>query len=150
MTTSTYHRRIWDTSCVLNTMRCTSCELQYVDSWDNSQLPRNQQEFENGRALVDDELCLKPLYGRVNAPGPTFIKPDQFDPWIKDQLRYALLSTILSLHLTNFVSRGRACPSHVTQNLVTVGEKLLPGEGFYLILDPSIKLIWFDKSGAWG
>ena len=63
-------------------------------------------------------------------PGPSFIKPDQLDPWIKDQLINALLSTILSLQLPNFVSCGRACPSHRTQNLVTVGTKLLTGEWF--------------------
>ena len=60
--------------------------------------------------------------------GPSFIKPDQLDPWIKDQLGNALLSTILTLQLRNFVSCGRACPSHMTQNLVTVGTKLLKGE----------------------
>ena len=45
------------------------------------------------------------------SPGPTFIKPDQFDPWIKDQIRNAPLSTMLSLQLPIFVSCGRACPS---------------------------------------
>ena len=67
-------------------------------------------------------------------PGSAFIKRDQLDPWIKDQLRNALLSTILSLQLPNFVSCGRACPSHMTQNLVTVGVKLLIGECF--LFDP--------------
>ena len=62
--------------------------------------------------------------------GPSFIKPDQLDPRIKDQLRNALLSIILSLQLPNFVSCGRACPSHMTQNLVTVGAKLWTGEWF--------------------
>ena len=62
--------------------------------------------------------------------GSAFIKRDQLDPWIKDQLRNALLSTVLSLQLPNFVSCGRACPSHMTQNLVTVGTKLLIGECF--------------------
>ena len=56
--------------------------------------------------------------------GSAFIKPDQRNPWIKDQLGNALLSTILHLQLPNFVSCGRACPSHMTQNLVTVGAKL--------------------------
>ena len=60
--------------------------------------------------------------------GPSFIKPDQLDPWIKDQPRNALLSTILSLQLPNFVSCGRACPSHRTKNLVTVGTKFVTGE----------------------
>ena len=57
-------------------------------------------------------------------PGPTFIKPDQRNPWIKDQLWNDLLSTILHLQLPNFVSCGRDKPSHMTQNLVTVGVKL--------------------------
>ena len=60
--------------------------------------------------------------------GSAFIKPDQLDPWIKDQLEKALLSTISPVQLRNFVSCGRACPSHMTQNLVTVGVKLLIGE----------------------
>ena len=33
--------------------------------------------------------------------GPTLIKPDQFDPWIKDQLGNALLPPILPLQLQN-------------------------------------------------
>ena len=61
---------------------------------------------------------------RYAAPGPTFIKPDQRNPWIKDQLWNDLLSTILHLQLPNFVSCGRDKPSHMTQNLVTVGVKL--------------------------
>ena len=52
------------------------------------------------------------------------IKPDQRNPWIKDQLWNNLLSTILHLQLPNFVSCGRDKPSHMTQNLVTVGVKL--------------------------
>ena len=63
-------------------------------------------------------------------PGSAFIKRDQLDPWIKDQLRSALLSTISPLQLPNFVS----CPSHMTQNLVTVGVKLLIEEWF--LFDP--------------
>ena len=57
------------------------------------------------------------------SPGSAFIKPDQLDPWIKDQLGNTLLSTILHLQLPNFVSCGRDKPSHMTQNLVTVGAK---------------------------
>ena len=56
--------------------------------------------------------------------GSAFIKPDQRNPWIKDQLGNALLSTILHLQLPNFVSFGKACPSHMTQTLVIVGAKL--------------------------
>ena len=56
-----------------------------------------------------------------NGPGPTFIKPDQLDPWIKDQMKITLLSTVSPLQLPNFVSCGRDKPSHMKQNLVTVG-----------------------------
>ena len=65
--------------------------------------------------------CFKPL---SSPPGSVFIKPDQLDPWIKDQIGNTLLSTILHLQLPNFVSCGRDKPSHMTQNLVTVGVKL--------------------------
>ena len=69
--------------------------------------------------------------------------------WIKDQIKIILLSTISPLQLLNFVSCGRDKPSHMTQNLITVGAKLWTAERSYLILDPWIKLIWFDKSRAW-
>ena len=76
--------------------------------------------------------------------GSAFIKPDQLDPWIKDQLENALLSTISPVQLQNFVSCGRACPSHMTQNFVTVGMKLLIGEWF--LFDPwsmdQADLVW--------
>ena len=68
------------------------------------------------------------------SPGPTFIKPDQRNPWIKDQIKITLLPTISHLLLPNFVSCGRACPSHMTQNLVTVGAKLWTADRF--IIDP--------------
>ena len=64
------------------------------------------------------------------APCPTFIKPDQLDPWIKDQIKIILLLTISHLQLPSFVACGRACPSHMTQNLVTVGAKLWTAEHF--------------------
>ena len=67
---------------------------------------------------------LKKLTIPETGPGSAFIKPDQHNPWIKDQLGNALLSTILHLQLPNFVSCGRDKPSHMTQNLVTVGAKL--------------------------
>ena len=66
--------------------------------------------------------------------GPTFIKADQLDPWIKDQIKITLLPTISHLLLPNFVSCGRACPSHMTQNLVTVGAKLWTADCF--LVDP--------------
>ena len=75
-----------------------------------------------------------PYITDVTAPGPTFIKPDQLDPWIKDQITITLLPTISHLLLPNFVSCGRACPSHMTQNLVTVGAKLWTADRF--LVDP--------------
>ena len=66
----------------------------------------------------------------ITYPGSAFIKPDQLDLWIKDQIKITLLPTILHLQLPNFVPCGRACPSHMTQNLVTVGAKLWTAERF--------------------
>ena len=74
------------------------------------------------------------FYTRRRSPGPTFIKPDQLDPWINDQIKITLLPTISHLLLPNFVSCGRACPSHMTQNLVTVGAKLWTADCF--LVDP--------------
>ena len=71
---------------------------------------------------------------RPSCPGSAFIKPDQRNPWIKDQIKITLLPTISHLLLPNFVSCGRACPSHMTQNLVTVGAKLWTADRF--IVDP--------------
>ena len=76
-----------------------------------------------------DELLPNPYQA-----GPTFIKPDQLDPWIKDQVKMTLLSTISPLQLPNFVSCGRDKPSHMTQNLVTIGAKLWRTERF--LVDP--------------
>ena len=58
---------------------------------------------------------------RILCQGSAFIKPDQLDPGIKDQIKITLLPTISHLQLLNFVSCGRVCPSHMTQNLVTIG-----------------------------
>ena len=44
---------------------------------------------------------------------PYFNQPDQLDPKIKDQPKIFVLFRILPLQLRNFVSCGRACPSHV-------------------------------------
>ena len=74
----------------------------------------------------------------------TFIKSDQLDPWIKDQIKTTLLSTIAPLQLPNFVSCERDKPSHMTQNLVTVGTKLWTAERF--LVDPwsmdQADLVW--------
>ena len=77
-------------------------------------------------------------------PGSAFIKRDQPDPWIKDQIKTILLSTISPLQLPNFVSCGRDKPSHMTQSLVTVGTKLWTAERF--LVDPwsmdQADLVW--------
>ena len=70
----------------------------------------------------------------ITRPGSAFIKPDQLDPSIKVQIEIILLPTISHLPLPNFVSCGRACPSHMRQILVTVGAKLWTAERF--LLDP--------------
>ena len=76
--------------------------------------------------------------------GSAFIKRDQPDPWIKDQIKTILLSTMSPLQLPNFVSCGRDKPSHMTQNLVTVGTKLWTAERF--LVDPwsmdQADLVW--------
>ena len=91
----------------------------------------NKFQLKRGNPNITRSKDTIEIIHNVNTyPGPSFIKPDQLDPRIKDQLRNALLSTILSLQLPNFVSCGRACPSHMTQNLVTVGAKLWTGEWF--------------------
>ena len=74
--------------------------------------------------------------GYIVSSGSAFIKPDQYNPWIKDQIKITIVPTISHLQLPNFVSCGRACPSHMTQNLVTVGAKLWTAERF--LVDP-----WF-------
>ena len=70
----------------------------------------------------------------LSSSGSAFIKPDQYNPWIKDQIKITIVPTISHLQLPNFVSCGRACPSHMTQNLVTVGAKLWTAERF--LVDP--------------
>ena len=80
------------------------------------------------------DVCNIGLLSRLCKPGSAFIKPDQLYPWIKDQIKTTLLSTISHLQLPNFVSCGRACPSHMTHKLVTVGAKLWTAECF--LIDP--------------
>ena len=83
--------------------------------------------------VLGKQSCLV-LCSARHCPGSAFIKPDQLDPWIKDQIKITLLPTISHLQLPNFVSCGRACPSHTTQNVVTVGAKLWTAERF--LVDP--------------
>ena len=83
-------------------------------------------------------------FNKDHHPGSTFIKPDQPDPWIKDQIKIILPSTISHLQLPNFVSCGRDKPSHMTQNFVTVVAKLWTAERF--LIDPwsmdQADLVW--------
>ena len=83
---------------------------------------------------IKTEGCYDANFIVIGSPGSAFIKPDQRNPWIKDQIKITLLPTISHLLLPNFVSCGRACPSHMTQNLVTVGAKLWTADRF--IVDP--------------
>ena len=80
----------------------------------------------------------------VTEPGSALIKRDQPDPWIKDQIKIILLSTISPLQLPNFVSCGRDKPSHMTQNFVTARAKLWTAERF--LVDPwsmdQADLVW--------
>ena len=82
----------------------------------------------HARGRTNNQSCFH------HRPGSAFIKRDQPDPCIKDQIKTILLSTISPLQLPNFVSCGRDKPSHMTQNLVTVGTKLWTAERF--LVDP--------------
>ena len=44
--------------------------------------------------LFKSERTGELLYYATVSPGSAFIKPDQFDPWIKDQVKITLLSTV--------------------------------------------------------
>ena len=71
--------------------------------------------------LTGDNPSHEPMKAQLTviyeSPGPTFIKPDQLDPWIKDQIKNTLLPTILHLLLPNFgncrckIVDSRAFPS---------------------------------------
>ena len=106
-----------------------------------SNIGKMQFDFMPGRstaATIDIVLqlhvkCITDLL-HFHRTGSAFIKPDQRNPWIKDQIKITLLPMISHLLLPNFVSCGRACPSHMTQNLVTVGAKLWTADRF--IVDP--------------
>ena len=67
-------------------------------------------------------------------PALTFFKPHQLDPWVKDQIKIPLLSTISPLQLPNFVLCRRDKPSHITQNFITVRAKLWTAVHF--VIDP--------------
>ena len=76
-----------------------------------------------------------------------FIKPDQLDPWVKDQQKNTLMSTILQLcTVTQFwVLGGKACPSCMSQNLVTVVGKVVESRDFpTTVVDP-----WSMDQAEW-
>ena len=109
--------------CLFGTKPLPAQILAYcqLDSWEQITVKFESEFYFHSRKFIRKFHLPKrrPFY-----PGTTFIKPDQRNPWIKDQLWNDLLSTILHLQLPNFVSCGRDKPSHMTQNLVTVGVKL--------------------------
>ena len=106
----------------------------------------NKCQLKTGNPNITRSKDTIEIIHNVNTyPGPSFIKPDQLDPRIKDQLRNALLSTILSLQLPNFVSCGGVGGGGLSLPHDT---KFGNCRGEIVILDPWIKLILFDKSGA--
>ena len=85
-------------------------------------------------------------------PGSAFIKPDQLDPGIKDQIKINVLPTISQLQLLNFVSCGRACPSHMTQNFGNCRCKIVDSRVFPIWslifrrhLQKHLSFYWFGK-----
>ena len=123
--TSTIKRLLRHGHCVILTIQNqTSTLYTFLSRWQN--------------VLVIIYSILQKYFviknGKGRGSGSAFIKPDQRNPWIKDQIKITLLPTISHLLLPNFVSCGRACPSHMTQNLVTVGAKLRTADRF--IVDP--------------
>ena len=77
-------------------------------------------------------------------PRPHFYQTRSAWSMDQDQIKITLLSTISPLQLPNFVSCGRDKPSHMTQNLVTVGTKLWTADRF--LVDPwsmdQADLVW--------
>ena len=104
------------TICICNYILLFSmaCNCSYIITLSTNGNFLNQLlGLEYGCVITHRGLMCMPYMGRKHrrasrycgwwSAGPTFIKPDQLDPWIKDQLRNALLSTILSLpHDTKF------------------------------------------------
>ena len=76
-------------------------------------------------------------------PGSAFIKWDQLNPWIKDQLGKALLSTIWPLQLPNFVSCGRDKCETVDRRVIFI-RSLIHGSSWSGLIkaEPGITLWW--------
>ena len=92
MLTSSYHYQIW------HTIQQQSCKACKISEWSDTFKPVTSDFTRFGGKTSS---CF------VNGgPGSAFIKPDQRNPWIKDQLGNALLSTILHLQLPNLVTVG--------------------------------------------
>ena len=69
-------------------------------------------------------IQIRQLIARRLHPGLNFIKQDQLDSWIEDQIEKALVTAILPAQLQNFVSSGRDKPTHQTQNIIPVRTEL--------------------------
>ena len=96
-------------------------------------------------ATSDDKVGIKITlrFQRLQSPGPVFIKPDQPEPWIKDQPAKTLMSVIMSLQFWSFVNAARC---HMPQNSKTEAIRLYTGNWFYLILNSWMKVIGFKES----
>ena len=84
-----------------------------------------------GRDLYStkDELVYhwgKNSRGPLYYPGSAFIKPNQLDPWIKDQIKIILLPPISHLQLPNFVSFGN-CRCEIVDNRAFPSWSLIHG-----------------------
>ena len=82
--------------------------------WVNSCKIRKTSWISKLKYLLIFSLVAVPHSG---LPGSAFIKRDQPDPWIKDQIKIILLSTISPIQLPNFVSRGRNQESGIRNHL---------------------------------
>ena len=105
--------------------RSDACSMLYILYRDFAKTCWRTGVFSNSLWPFVIVMNAREVWGEwPQTPGSAFIKPDQRNPWIKDQLGNALLSTISHLQLPNCVLCGRDKPSHMTQNLVSVGAKL--------------------------
>ena len=68
----------------------------------------------------------------VVTPGPTFIKRDQLDPWIKAQLKITLLSTISSLQgqALPYDTKFRNCRGEIVDSRIFPNWSLIHGSSW--------------------
>ena len=110
----------------------------------------------NYQNMSNANLVLRFNKGIYVTRGPGFLKirsgwsmnQGSTDPWIRDQIAKALLSTILLLQKRNFVACSRDKPFYATENYVTVGSPLRTAEWFWVDFTPRINLIRFAKRRA--